>query len=178
MRGIEQFRALPETEMRILILIREFSGSPSHPRALDGRIKLAKLDFLLRYPKYLARVLRSRGATADDLDSIDTDQSPLQQRMIRYRYGPWDPSYYATLGSLIGRGLVDAVPVPKGIGYRATAAGREVVESVLTDDSWTHVYDNTRLVKRHLDLAGSTLKDILYAQIPEMTNADWHEELT
>ena len=25
--------------------------------------------------------------------------------MIRYRYGPWDPSYYAVLGSLIGHGL-------------------------------------------------------------------------
>ncbi|MDE0498390.1 MAG: hypothetical protein OXH86_13645 [Acidimicrobiaceae bacterium] len=177
MRGVDRFRTLPEAEIRILVLVNEFSGTSLRPRELDGRVKLAKLDFLLRYPRYLARVLTGRGASNDEIESINIDQSPFQQRMIRYRYGPWDPSYFATLGSLIGRGLVAAVPVQRGIGYRSTPLGRQVVESVLSDDSWTHVHRNSQLIKRHLDLAGTTLKKLLYEQIPEMTDADWHEEL-
>ena len=30
--------------------------------------------------------------------------------MMRYRYGPWDPSYFAVLGSLVGRELIEVVP--------------------------------------------------------------------
>ncbi len=174
---LARFRALPDSESRVLLLIAAFSGTTSKPRALEGRIKLAKLDFLVRYPKYLARVLRSRGIAEDVIASIEPELSPLEDRMIRYRYGPWDPSYYAVLGSLIGRGLVDPIPVPRGIGYRATQLGRSLVQSLLADESWDGVQNRAELAKRHLDMAGSTLKQLLYDAIPEMASADWHQEL-
>lgn len=174
---LDRFRALPEAEGRVLLLIDAFSGSPDRPKALEGRVKLAKLDFLVRYPKYLARVLRFRNVNEGAVGAIATESNPIQDRMIRYRYGPWDPSYYAVLGSLIGRGLVAAVPVPTGIGYRTTDVGRGVAESLAADDVWEDVRIRTRLVKRHLDYSGSSLKDWLYQAIPEMTNAEWHEEL-
>ncbi|MFE2970175.1 hypothetical protein ACFXKC_42275 [Streptomyces sp. NPDC059340] len=31
----------------------------------------------------------------------------IEQGMIRYRYGPWDPAYYAPLGALTGKGLIE-----------------------------------------------------------------------
>jgi len=174
---LDRFRALPEAEGRVLLLIDAFSGSTDRPKALEGRVKLAKLDFLVRYPKYLARMLRFRNVSENVVGSIATESNPIQDRMIRYRYGPWDPSYYAVLGSLIGRGLVVAVPVPTGIGYRTTDVGRSVAASLAADDVWDDVRVRTRLVKRHLDYSGSSLKDWLYEAIPEMTNAEWHEEL-
>lgn len=174
---LARFRALPDSEARVLLLIAAFSGTTTRPRALEGRIKLAKLDFLVRYPKYLARVLRSRGIAEDVIASIEPELSPLEDRMIRYRYGPWDPSYYAVLGSLIGRGLVDPIPVPHGIGYRTTQLGRSLVESLLADESWDGVQNRAVLARRHLDMAGSTLKQLLYDAIPEMASADWHQEL-
>lgn len=177
MPGIKRFRALPEAEARVLLLITVFSGRPSRPKALEGRVKLAKLDFLVRYPKYLARILRQRGVDKPTIASIDFEDNPLQNRMIRYRYGPWDPSYYAVLGSLIGRGLVEATPTSRGIGYRATVLGREVAELICSDGTWDSVYHRVTLVKRHLNLAGTTLKGLLYEAIPEMTEADWHKEL-
>ena len=175
--GIQRFRALPEAEARVLLLITAFSKKPPRPRALEGRVKLAKLDFLLRYPKYLVRMLRQRGVDEHAIASIGSEENPLQDRMIRYRYGPWDPSYYAVLGSLIGRGLVEAVPVPKGIGYRTSDLGRDAVDLILSDETWADVNQRARLAKRHLDLTGTNLKNLLYKAIPEMTNADWHEEL-
>ena len=177
MPGIQRFRALPEAEARVLLLITAFSGIRSRPRALEGRVKLAKLDFLLRYPKYLERILRHREVDENTIASIESEESPLQDRMIRYRYGPWDPSYYAVLGSLIGRGLVEAVPVPRGIGYRTTNMGRDVTESILSDGTWDEMNKRAKLAKRHLDLAGTTLKRLLYETVPEMTDAEWQEKL-
>ena len=177
MSGIERFQAVPEAEARVLLLITAFSGIRPKSRTLEGRVKLAKLDFLVRYPKYLVRILRRRGVDEPAIALIDSEESPLQDRMIRYRYGPWDPSYYAVLGSLIGRGLVEAVPIPRGIGYRTTELGRDVAGLILSDETWAGVNQRARLAKRHLDLAGTTLKNLLYEAIPEMTNAHWNEEL-
>lgn len=174
---LERFRSLPEAEARVLLLITAFSGTTARPRALEGRIKLAKLDFLIRYPKYLVRVLRARGVVDQVIGSIEPESSPLEDRMIRYRYGPWDPSYYAVLGSLIGRGLVEPIPIPRGVGYRTTQLGRSLVESLLADESWEGVQNRAVLARRHLDMAGSTLKQLLYDAIPEMASADWHQEL-
>ena len=48
------FLPTPEAEGRLLLLIDAFTGAT---RSLEGRTKLAKLDFLLRYPNYLRRAL-------------------------------------------------------------------------------------------------------------------------
>lgn len=108
----ERFRPAREGEARLLLLIDEFSHvRGGGARYLEGRVKLAKLDFLLRYPRHLRRVLVTHGARSSDIELLDVDEAPLDARMMRYRYGPWDPSYYAVLGSLIGRGLVDVAPL-------------------------------------------------------------------
>jgi len=171
------FRAVPEAEGRVLLLIDAFSGTKDKPRLLEGRLKLAKLDFLVRYPKYLIRVLRDRKVSERVIASIREEPAPLQDRMIRYRYGPWDPSYFAVLGSLIGRGLVEPIPFRNGIGYRLTDPGRELATALVDDDTWNPVHERAVISRRHLDLSGTKLKDLLYEAIPEMTNADWHAEV-
>jgi len=174
---LAKFRALPESEGRVLLIINAFSGTVDKPRILEGRLKLAKLDFMVRYPKYLRRVLRDRKVSERVLATIDEEAAPLQDRMIRYRYGPWDPSYYAVLGGLIGRGLIEPIPFRQGIGYRVTDRGRQLVAGLLEDDSWASVQRRAAATKTHLDLTGTTLKNLLYEAIPEMTNADWHSEV-
>ncbi|MEI2827465.1 MAG: hypothetical protein V9F04_14510 [Dermatophilaceae bacterium] len=49
--------------------------------------------------------------------------------MMRYRYGPWDPSYFAVLGSLVGRGLIEVVPAQgtNALGHRTTQSGAALV---------------------------------------------------
>jgi hypothetical protein len=147
--NLARFRALPEAEGRVLILIEAFSGSPAKPQSLEGRVKLAKLDFLVRYPKYLARVLERRNASSGAVAAVDPEPNPLQERMIRYRYGPWDPSYYAVLGSLIGRGLVEPIPFARGIAYRITARGRSLVASLLKDETWVTTHERVEQSSRN-----------------------------
>jgi hypothetical protein len=45
----EAFAPTAEGEARLLLLIDAFSAGGEH---LQGRVKLAKLDFLLRYPRF------------------------------------------------------------------------------------------------------------------------------
>src|SRR6266480_7920176 len=56
----ELFYPSPLGEGRLLILIDAFTSSS---KSLEGRTKLAKLDFLLRYPAHLERALAVRGST-------------------------------------------------------------------------------------------------------------------
>ena len=176
----KRFRPSREAEARLLLLIDTFSRKTNGAeRFLEGRVKLAKLDFLLRYPRHLQRILQVHGASPKDLSRIDPNEGPLDARMIRYRYGPWDPSYYAILGSLIGRGLVTVRPLPStsGFGYRTSTIGAELAEKLRDDESFSRIDDRLRLLRRYLDKSGSTLKDYLY-ELPEIADSSWHEDLS
>ena len=56
---IDLFQPTIEGEARLLLLIEAFSRGI---KTLEGRTKLAKLDFFLRYPRYFHRALQIRGA--------------------------------------------------------------------------------------------------------------------
>lgn len=176
-----QFRATPESQARVLLLIDAFTHLRGGGlRQLEGRVKLAKLDFLLRYPHHLARVLALRGVDQTVVSAVEDieDSAPIDSRMMRYRYGPWDPAYYAILGSLIGRGLVEALPlaVGSGFGYRTTERGAEVAAGLRNDESYSELGNRAHILRRYLDKSGSTLKDLLY-RLPEVADATWREEL-
>jgi hypothetical protein len=175
-----RFRPTREAEARLLLLIDAFSRKANGtPRYLEGRVKLAKLDFLLRYPRYLRRILLAHGAPPKDVETIDPGEAPLDSRMMRYRYGPWDPAYYAILGSLIGRGLVEVDPLPgsTGFGYRTSTMGAELAENLRSDEIFTRTVVRLKLLRRHLDLSGNTLKKYVY-ELPEITDATWREDLS
>jgi len=174
-----RFRPTRDAEARLLLLIDAFSRAPSgRPRYLEGRVKLAKLDFLLRYPHHLARVLVDHGASSQEVAAIDVDDAPLEARMMRYRYGPWDPSYYAVLGSLIGRGLVEVAPLSgkRGFGYRTTETGAHVAAGLSEDECFARLLIRLRPMVRHLDKSGNTLKGYLY-ELPEINDAAWGQEV-
>lgn len=163
---------LVEGEGRLLLLISAFGD-----RGIEGRTKLAKLDFFVRYPAYLSRALRIRAPQRNlQVEGIE-DVGPIESRMIRYRYGPWDPSYFTLLGRLIGRGMVDVVPGKRTFRYRATDRGRQTAALLAGHDAWESTQSRCGLVKRHLDLQGSTLKDFIYAHFPEVSSARWGEAL-
>ncbi|MFF1571404.1 hypothetical protein ACFVWR_01550 [Leifsonia sp. NPDC058292] len=173
-----KYRSSREAEARVLLLIDGFSRDSRGPRSLEGRVKLAKLDFYLRYPKHLAKTLEDRGVSEKTRTSLLQQDSPLESRMVRYRYGPWDPSHFAILGSLIGRGLVEIVPsaATRALGYRTTDLGAEFANRLREDGAFEEVTDRVSLLRRHLDLTGEGLKKIVY-QLPDVSGAAWHEEI-
>lgn len=173
-----KYRPTREGEGRILLLIDTFSRKKNAVRYLEGRVKLAKLDFLLRYPHHLRRLLLAHGVNESQLRDLDAGDSPLDSRMMRYRYGPWDPSYYAILGSLIGRGLVEVVPLGgrSGFGYRTSQLGAELASALRDDESFFQLEKRLQLLRKYLDKSGATLKGYLY-ELPEVADAAWNEDV-
>lgn len=168
------FQPSAESEVRLLLLIHAFSGKT---RALEGRTKLAKLDFLLRYPKFLERALRIRNPEALLKQEISEQGNDIDNRMIRFRYGPWDPSYFAVLGRLIGRGLIIPVPVPGGIGYKTSTQGEALADKFADTEPWKPTAQCARLLRRNFDLSGTALKEFIYRHFPEVSGANWGERL-
>jgi hypothetical protein len=158
------FQPTAEGEARLLLLIDAFTG---RGKALEGRTKLAKLDFLLRNPAYLDRALGVDGVGDDDIET----------GMIRYRYGPWDPAYFALLGALVGRGLVSVVPISRGLGYRTTDAGHGLAGVIAEDSSWADIAQRARTLRRDFDRSGTSLKKLIYERFPEVSDASWGTRL-
>ena len=166
------FQPSLEGEARLLLLIEAFSRGS---KVLEGRTKLAKLDFFLRYPTYFTRALQIR---RPDLIQMRGSQEPdVESRMVRYRYGPWDPAYFALLGRLVGKGLVQSAPFSRGIGYRATDKGRAIASAIQREPAWLDTIDRVRMLRKHFDLSGANLKKFIYENFPEVTRATWGQSL-
>ena len=77
---------------RLMLILRSLAAdSPETP--LAGLTKLAKLDFLLRYPVFLERALQARHANATNVKTEDYERLSVESAMVRYRFGPWDERY-------------------------------------------------------------------------------------
>jgi hypothetical protein len=168
------FAGTLEGEARLLLLIDAFSAGEG---TLQGRTKLAKLDFLLRYPRFFNRAMALRNVTVD-IASDDAEEHNIEQRMVRYRYGPWDPAYYALLGALLGRGLITTIPEGNYLGFRTTPRGHEVAAELTSAEAWESVAARAALLQRAFKTQkGSFLKNWIYQHFPEVTQASWGESL-
>jgi hypothetical protein len=165
------FAPAAEGEARLLLLINAFSKDGGH---LQGRVKLAKLDFLLRYPRFFERAMAARGREV----TIGEPEPAIEQRMVRYRYGPWDPAYYGILGRLIGKGLVLPVPQDRYIGLRVTEVGYEAADGIAATPTWANTAKAARILRTEFrEHRGTWLKDFIYREFPEVAGAKWGKVL-
>ncbi|HEU4461038.1 MAG TPA: hypothetical protein VFR75_00460 [Solirubrobacterales bacterium] len=151
---------------RVLLLVVAFS--PTARSKLDGLTKIAKLDFLLRYPVYLERLFELRETPLPpELRPSLNERQGLESAMIRYKYGPWDDRYYPVIGRLIGQALAEPVPGKGAVALRATTAGKDLAAR-LGEEDWSVVLGRAEALKSHLDLSGSTLKQLIYESFPDV----------
>jgi len=167
------FRANKESEARLLLLIDAFTQANL---SLQGRVKLAKLDFLLRYPQFYRRALRAKGRKIKE--EGDVSENNIEGRMVRYRYGPWDPAYYALLGSLLGRGLIETVPEGRYTGLRTTPVGQRVAASLSETPAWEQTAQHAKKLRAAFSTTtGTTIMKFIYENFPEVSQATWGEKL-
>ena len=151
---------------RLLTLIDAFGGRQGeHP--IEGLTKLAKLDFLLRYPNFLERALAAKGASSYDAEVSEYERDSVEARMVRYRFGPWDHRYRRFLNTLAARGLVEVNDGRPTI-IRIAPRGRVLAEQLANADEYRAVRQRATLLKRHFDLTATNLMDFIYATFPEV----------
>lgn len=149
-----------------LLLLLDICGDGTSRRSLEGSTKLAKLDFFVRYPAFLARAheaLQQRGEEVTTRYVADRTH-PVEAPMIRYRFGPWDPRYRQYLAFLEARQLIRVSQGARGTKkVTLTAAGRHLAHTVEADPSNAAILTRARAMVGNLATwTGSELKDFIY----------------
>jgi hypothetical protein len=164
--------------MRLLILLRCADKRGRTPKPVEGITKLAKLDFLLRYPVYLERALLQLGKSTSDLDLLPRERTTVETKMIRFRYGPWDARYRRWLSLLASRGLLTVSLKGRKIEIGLTDGGRTLADELSGQAIFADLKDRGTIVMKTVgDMSGSRLKDFVYEIVPEITGMKWGQEI-
>jgi hypothetical protein len=160
-------------QARVLLLVTATAAEPGHARKLDGLTKLAKLDFLLRYPALASQVLDSLNALDPRLHLNEDDvrePTSVEAPMTRYKYGPWDDRYYAIIGALVGRGLLRYARGRQGsVALAPTVAGRALSEEMAATPEWSETADRSQAIAQASSgLTGNALKDLIYQRLADL----------
>jgi hypothetical protein len=152
---------------RLLILLDSFSEDDQNG-AVEGLTKLAKLDFLLRYPVMLERALKSKGKSTESVKLEDYERQSVESEMVRYRFGPWDHRYREFLNILVGKGLAVVNVEGRKVVISITSKGREKAKELSKSDLFEPYYRRSKLVRRHFDLRATYLMNFIYTTFPEI----------
>ena len=152
---------------RLILLLNAFTGKDGTER-VHGLTKLAKLDFLLRYPVMLERALEARHKTTRDVKVDDHERSSVESAMVRYRFGPWDHRYREFINVLIGKGLATVNIEGRTIVIGLTDAGRDTARMLAADPVFEPYARRSIALKRHCDLTATNLMRFIYDTFPEI----------
>jgi hypothetical protein len=181
--NVDLVRALAELEDapdlhagRILVLLETFAGSDGTGR-VEGLTKLAKLDFLLRYPTMLVRALHAKHCSSESVKVLSHEQSSVESRMVRYRFGPWDHRYRMLLNSLIARGLATVSIEGRTVSIGLTRAGLELAGKLGSADSFRDIARRAKTIRANFDLTATNLMRFVYNTFPEVLSLQKNEAI-
>ncbi len=117
---------------RLLLLLDAFSEGRAS-EAIEGLTKLAKLDFLLRYPVMLERALTAKGKSTREVAIDDHERFSVESEMVRYRFGPWDHRYRERLNGLVARGLVSIAIAGRTVNISVTELGKTQARALASE---------------------------------------------
>jgi hypothetical protein len=166
---------------RLLILIRAATKTvkkTAKPKTVQGIMKLAKLDFLLRYPNCLERVLKACDLKPEDAQVQEYERNNIETKMIRFRYGPWDERYRSWIGLLVARGLATTYIDKKTIHVGLTEKGEQIADNLGSLGEFADLESRSQLVVSAVgSLTATKLKDFVYKTFPELITMRWGEEI-
>lgn len=154
---------------RLLLLIAAFSDA-EQIRAVEGLTKLAKLDFLLRYPVMLERALIARGRSTRDVQLADHERLSVESQMVRYRFGPWDHRYREFLNILVGKGLVTVSVEGRKVVIALTQSGRTVASELGASPQFVDYARRSSILRSHFDIQATNLMRFIYDTFPEVVS--------
>lgn len=161
---------------RLLILLDAFAGKDGTEQ-IKGLTKLAKLDFLLRYPVMLERALEARRRTIRDVKVADHERSSVESAMVRYRFGPWDHRYREFINVLVAKGLATLSIEGRTIVIGLTDIGRSTAQRLAEDPVFAPYGRRSIALKRHCDLTATNLMRFIYETFPEIVTLRANEPI-
>jgi hypothetical protein len=161
---------------RLLVLLMRCGEG--NRRQIEGRTKLAKLDFFLRYPAFLERAVNQLHAVDGQINEWHAQGAEVEAPMIRYRYGPWDPRYRQFLAFLEARQLI-RITVTRPERVSLTASGRRLAQILVERSSFHPIVERCDVMADSLSkLTGTQLKELVYDLFPtEVGNLPMRAEI-
>lgn len=174
---IANMDAAPELHAsRLLVLLSTFAGERGI-EPVEGLTKLAKLDFLLRYPVMLQRALNAKGRSTRGVNLENHERLSVESEMVRYRFGPWDHRYRAFLNILVAKGLVTVSVEGRTVVIVPTPQGRALAATLEVDPVFEAYARRSKLLKRHFDLTATNLMRFIYDTFPEVVSLRSNEAI-
>lgn len=162
---------------RLIVLLGVLTGTDGVV-PVKGLTKLAKLDFLLRYPLFLQRAVEYQGGNTDKIKVKPHETLSVESSMVRYRYGPWDFRYRRFLSLLAGMGLVNIVPEGRSMNITLTRGGVDLAHRISQMEEFGDFFDRSRVIRTHFDLGGTNLMRLMYKIFPELSSLRLGSEIT
>lgn len=162
---------------RILLLLLAFAKE-DNSGSIEGLTKLAKLDFLLRYPIYLEKALTAKQKSTKDVQISDYERISVESSMIRYKYGPWDFRYRRFINILVGLGLVEVEIKGRRIEIKLTNVGLTTAGKLAHEEAFEDIVRRANILKTHFNITGTNLMKFIYSTFPEIGSLSLGEEIT
>jgi len=160
---------------RILVLLKNFVKEDD--AAIRGITKLAKLDFLLRYPSCFEQAMMARGVSPKNLKIAKFEHATIEASMVRYRFGPWDHRYRMFLNILAAKGLLTLSIEGRTILIDLTNSGKKIAENIAGSDEFRDIQYRANLLRKHLDIGATKLMEFIYAEFPGLSSMELNEEI-
>lgn len=160
---------------RILVLLEAFQREEGP--ALVGITKLAKLDFLLRYPACFETAMIARNVSPKNLRVAEFEHATIESSMVRYRYGPWDHRYRRFLNLLAARGLITLAVNGRTVVIDLTNQGTKLAHRFSQAHEFEDVKFRAGMLRKYLDLGATRLMEFIYEEFPELNNMQLNEEI-
>ncbi|GAA5233529.1 hypothetical protein FOZ76_08430 [Verticiella sediminum] len=182
--ALELARALAATERddnlhmaRLLLLMAAHAGDKNRP--VEGLTKLAKLDFLLRYPNCLERALTAAGKKPEKAGVLEFERTTIESKMVRFRYGPWDHRYRRWVALMAAQNLIAVDVKGKTVQLWPTPEGYALAQTLSDQESLEGLAIRAKLVAKNFgNRSGTDLKNFVYDTFPELTSMKWGEEIS
>ena len=163
-------------EARLLLLLKAAAGKDEIAKPLEGIMKLAKMDFLLRYPNMLVRALNvigesKKSALAAAAAIPEQDRDTIEARMIRFRFGPWDPRYRRWLSILVAKQLAVVYREGRTVKIQLSKNGMALSEQLAEAEAFKPLAERAKVVNSAVgNMPSSKITAFVYKIAPEIIN--------
>jgi len=162
---------------RLLLILLATESNSSKP--MKGITKLAKFDFLLRYPNCLERALDAVQKDHKDANVKEFERTTIESKMIRFKYGPWDDRYRRWIGLLVSQGLVSVDFKGRTVLINLTEQGKKVANLFASDVTYHDLFERSQIVHKAFgSYSASKIKNFIYKVFPELETMKWGDEIT
>lgn len=163
---------------RLILLLKAFDRGEDERPAIEGITKLAKLDFLLRYPTYFEKAMRARRVSERKIVLEAYEHNTVEAQMVRYRYGPWDHRYRRFLNVLAAKGLVSIQTTGRTINLALTDRGRAQAERIVAEPAFAPLAQRAKVLRESIDIGATDIMKFIYNTFPEIGTLSYDQAIT